>query len=186
MDRRSFTQQIVALAVGAGPVVSIAQAATSPPRNRRIVNQHGNVAYEVPVLVTDRPNASNRIYPFSVVQDALRRYKYYCGQIGMPDGGYIELWKLSHHIHEMWFEEWDGCHVLWARIIPLRKAQGLELARTLERDIHSVAFRTAGFAETDLEMVNDDNEREIAVVRPPFTFISVNALPAFLSGPLWS
>lgn len=94
------------------------------------------------LTIVDAPNKNNRVYPSSMVTEAIGKAPELFGQIGMVFNNQIELDKVSHVVTEMQIEEIDGQSFLTGKVTIMSTDQG-KILKTLS-EVGEVHFRPAG------------------------------------------
>ena len=122
-----------------------------------------NDVFTVKIQELDRPNKNGRIYPKSVVEEALRRApSTMYGTLGYPEGLALPIDKVSHSVSNLRIE---GDYLVGDAKI-LKTPMGAIVEKMLMNP-ESVAYRTMGYG-----MVGEDG------VISDFTIIAVAAIPA--------
>lgn len=166
MDRRNFLSETL---LGGISAILLGNIKLRNEQGIPNVTKLSENCWRAVILRVDHPNGNKRIYPRSVVEQAVDIFMGFChsfpslGQFGMSDG-VVNIKDLSHTVDNLHFA---GDYV-FANIHPLNTPQGHILKTLLVDRPDLVAFRTIGtgngrIGEIDGNMVIADNFRLLGV-----------------------
>lgn len=123
------------------------------------------------VIVADKPNCNNRIYPAELCRQMVEEFKRstgLMGHLGVPTTGKVELETVSHQITNLRFDELD--QKLKAEIRILNTPCG-KLLNNLLNDKVDVQFRTTGVGSGKV-----DANGNLVINMDTYKLISIDAL----------